>query len=226
MTILELSVRDLQKTLMLQIKLIKKEEGHPDRQDKIIPMKERLIENLQIHLADADPQLKRDQQLRNTLPTPEEFAEVSGDRLVMKRFVLQLVFGALGTYMGTLTDKKYERLQESLTTTNIMQKKLIEVVNNQDSLIQRIAKSLDYNNLFDYLVIQIPANLETAHQSSGNRVKAEINRIQNVLQITQWRRLALSFLSTNLLQNLYTTLKQSAQTINSELLITKSPDLL
>jgi len=154
MTILELSVRDLQKTLMLQIKLIKKEEGHPDRQDKIIPMKERLIENLQIHLADADPQLKRDQQLRNTLPTPEEFAEVSGDRLVMKRFVLQLVFGALGTYMGTLTDKKYERLQESLTTTNIMQKKLIEVVNNQDSLIQRIAKSLDYNNLFDYLVIQ------------------------------------------------------------------------
>ena len=31
MTILELSVRDLQKTLMLQIKLIKKEEGHPDR---------------------------------------------------------------------------------------------------------------------------------------------------------------------------------------------------
>jgi hypothetical protein len=211
---------------MLQIKLIKKEEGHPDRQDKIIPMKERLIENLQIHLADADPQLKRDQQLRNTLPTPEEFAEVSGDRLVMKRFVLQLVFGALGTYMGTLTDKKYERLQESLTTTNIMQKKLIEVVNNQDSLIQWIAKSLDYNNLFDYLVIQNPANLETAHQSSGNRVKAEINRIQNVLQITQWRRLALSFLSTNLLQNLYTTLKQSAQTINSELLITKSSDLL
>jgi hypothetical protein len=34
--------------------------------------------------------------------------------------------------MGTLTYQKYERLQESLTTTNIVQKKLIEVVNYQE----------------------------------------------------------------------------------------------
>ncbi len=115
MTILELSVRDQQKTLMLQIELSKKVEGHPDQQDKIVPLKERFIKNLQIHLADADTQLERVQRLWDTLPTPEEFAKVSGDHLVKKGFVLQLWFGALGTYMGTLTDKKYERLQQSLT---------------------------------------------------------------------------------------------------------------
>jgi hypothetical protein len=97
---------------------------------------------------------------------------------VKKRFVLQLLFGALGTYMGTLTNQKYERMQESLTTTNIVQKKLIEVVNNEDQSIRRILKTLErYNTLFDYLVILHPANLETAHRSAGNRVKAEIDRI-------------------------------------------------
>ena len=37
--------------------------------------------------------------------------------------------------MGTLTNQKYERLQESLTTNIIVQMKVIEVVNNQDQLI-------------------------------------------------------------------------------------------
>jgi hypothetical protein len=73
---------------------------------------------------------------------------------VKKQFVLQLLFGALGTYMGTLTNQKYERLQESLTTTNIVRKKLIEVVNNEEQLIQRIHNTIErYTTLFDYLVI-------------------------------------------------------------------------
>jgi hypothetical protein len=129
--------------------------------------------------------------------------------------------------MGTLTNQKYECLQESLTTTNIVQKKLIEVVNNQDQLIQRISQTIErYNTLFDYLVVLNPANLETAHRSPGNRVKAEIDQIQNVLQIAQWRRLVLDFLSTNQLQNLFTTLKRAAQNTNYDLLITKPSDLL
>jgi hypothetical protein len=80
--------------------------------------------------------------------------------------------------------------------------------------------------LFDYLVILNPANLETAHRSAVNRVKAEIDRIQNVLQIAQWRQLALDFISTNQLHNLFTTLKRAAQKTNSDLLITKPSDLL
>jgi hypothetical protein len=47
-----------------------------------------------------------------------------------------------------------------------------------------------------------------------------------VLQIAQWRRLALDFLSTNQLHNLFTTLKKAAQKTNSDLLITKPSDLL
>ncbi len=47
-------------------------------------MKERLIENLHIHLADADAELARVLWLRDTLPTPEEYAKVSGDHLVKK----------------------------------------------------------------------------------------------------------------------------------------------
>ncbi len=47
-----------------------------------------------------------------------------------------------------------------------------------------------------------------------------------MLQIAQWRRLALDLLSTNQLQNLFTTLKRAAQNTNSDLLITKPSDLL
>lgn len=99
--------------------------------------------------------------------------------------------------MGTLNDKKYERLQESLTTTNIMQKKLIKVVNNQEKSIQQISKTLDgYAYQLDYLSFLNPASMETAYQSAGNCLKAEIDWIQNVLQIAQRRRLTLDFLST------------------------------
>jgi hypothetical protein len=142
---------------------------------------------------------------------PEEYAKVNRDHLVKKQFVLHLLFGALGTYMDTLTNQKYKRLQESLTTTNIVQKKLLEVVNYQEQSIYHIAQTIErYNTLLDYLVVLNPANLETAHLSAGNRVKAEINRIQNVFRIAQWRRLALDFLSTNQLQNPFTTLRRAA----------------
>ncbi len=46
------------------------------------------MENLRIHLADADAELARVQQLRDTLPTPEEYAKMNGDHLVKKGFVL------------------------------------------------------------------------------------------------------------------------------------------
>jgi hypothetical protein len=71
------------------------------------------------------------------LPIPHELAEVQGNHLVQKQYVLSLLFGALGTFMGTLTD---EHLQESLNTTNIVQKKLIKVVNNQEKSIHQITK--------------------------------------------------------------------------------------
>ena len=79
-------------------------------------------------MLDAEAQLKRVRRLPDTLSTPHELAKVEGHHLVQKQLVLNLIFGALGTYMVTLTDKKQERLQES----NIVQKKLIKVVNNQE----------------------------------------------------------------------------------------------
>jgi hypothetical protein len=127
--------------------------------------------------------------------------------------------------MGSLTVKKYEGLQESLFTTNIMQKKLLEVVNNQEKDIQDIHKDLDLHKAC-YLSVQNPGNMENANRSAEDRIKAKIDRIHNVLQITQWRRLALDFLSTNQLHNLNTTLLRAAQNSHSNLLITKPPDLL
>jgi hypothetical protein len=73
-----------------------------ERKDEIKPMKKHLMENLHIHLANANAELARVHRLRNTLPTPEEYAKVNGDHLVKKQFVLQLLFGALITYMVTL----------------------------------------------------------------------------------------------------------------------------
>jgi hypothetical protein len=106
MTVLEESVKDLQSSIKLQIELVKKVAVPKERKDEIEPMTECLMENLRIHLADADAELARVHRLRDTLPTPEEYAKVKGDHLVRKRFVLQLLFGALGTYMGTLTKSK------------------------------------------------------------------------------------------------------------------------
>ena len=106
MTVLEESVKDLQSSIKLQIELVKKVAVPKERKDEIEPMTECLMENLRIHLADADAELARVHRLQDTLPTPEEYAKVNGDHLVKKRFVLQLLFGALGTYMGTLTKSK------------------------------------------------------------------------------------------------------------------------
>jgi hypothetical protein len=159
--------------------------------------------------------------------TPVSTRTSAGLVLSNVRPALLTTLGAFGTYMGTLTNQNYELLQESLTTTNIVQKKLIEVVNNQEQSIQRIHDTIErYTNLFHYLVILNPANLETAHWSAVNRVKAEIDQIQNVLHIAQWRRLALDFLSTIQLHNLFTTLKRAAQSTLSDLLISKPSDLL
>jgi hypothetical protein len=57
MTVLEDSVKDLQSSIKLQIKLVQKVAVPKERKDEIKPMKERLIENLRIHLADADAEL-------------------------------------------------------------------------------------------------------------------------------------------------------------------------
>jgi hypothetical protein len=126
---------------------------------------------------------------------------------VQKQFVVSLLLGALYTYMGTLTAKKYKRLQESLTTTNIVQKKLIAVVNNQEKSINQITKQQEsYATKLDYATVFNPVNMETAYRSMGNRNKAEIDRIQNALQIAHLQRFALEFLPTTQLQNLNTTL--------------------
>jgi hypothetical protein len=88
--------------------------------------------------------------------------KVEGDHLIQKQFVLSLLLDALGTSMGTLTDKKYECLQESLTTTNIMQKKLIEVVKYQEKSIHQITKQLHkFATMLDYTTVLNPANMET-----------------------------------------------------------------
>jgi hypothetical protein len=57
MTMLEYSVKYLQDSIKLQIELVRKMAVPKERQDEIGPMKERLIENLQIHLAAADAEL-------------------------------------------------------------------------------------------------------------------------------------------------------------------------
>ncbi len=59
MTLLEESVKDLQDSIKLQIELVRKMAVPKERKDEIEPMKERFIENLHIHLVDADAELAR-----------------------------------------------------------------------------------------------------------------------------------------------------------------------
>jgi hypothetical protein len=76
MTVLEESVKDLQSSLKLQIELVKKVAVPKECKDKIEPMKERLMENLRIHLANANAELAQVHRLRDTLPTPEEYVKL------------------------------------------------------------------------------------------------------------------------------------------------------
>ncbi len=95
-------MKELQVILTIQIDFVKKIPGPAD----ILPLKETFLVSLGIHMLDAEAQLKQVRRLPDTLSTPHELAKVEGHHLVQKQLVLNLIFGALGTYMVTLTDKK------------------------------------------------------------------------------------------------------------------------
>ena len=85
-----------------------------------------------------------------------------------------------------------------------MQKRLVEVVNNQGNEMTTIKDSL--NQFQDQLNAQLvlnPANLDAALQSNTRKIKAQVDRIYQALQAAQYRRLSIKFLGENETEQLY-----------------------
>jgi hypothetical protein len=100
---------------------------------KLSDLKERMINNLNIHLDDLETEKTRINDIRGHLPKPEEHPKVGGKSMHQKnkRFVLQMLFGALGTFMGMFTLNQCDKLQASLNNERVITERLIELLNNQ-----------------------------------------------------------------------------------------------
>jgi hypothetical protein len=143
-----------------------------------------------------------------------------------KRFVLQMLFGALGTFMGMFTQNQYDKLQQDLNNQRSITKRLIEVVNTQGKAIEGILSSLDeIQSQLDAQAALNPANLDATLQSTNRKIRVEIDQVFRVIQTAQWRRLAMDFLSVDQSEELFSTLEKSAKESDSQLLIEKPSDI-
>ena len=91
-------------------------------------LKERMINNLNIHLDDLDTQKARINDVKGN------FEQVSVEcmrKQKQKKFMLQMLFGALGTFMGMFTLNQWDQLQASLINERVITERLIELLNNQ-----------------------------------------------------------------------------------------------
>ena len=91
-------------------------------------LKERMINNLNIHLDDLDTQKARINDVKGN------FEQVSVEcmrKQKQKKFMLQMLFGAFGTFMGMFTLNQWDQLQASLINDRVITERLIELLNNQ-----------------------------------------------------------------------------------------------
>ena len=199
----------------------------PNNTNNMDILKSKLEDNLIIHLVDLSNELRRLKSIRSKLPKPVEHQKVDGNEKLEKRSILQILFGTLGTFMGIFSQKQYDKLEQRLTTTNEIQKRLVEVVNNQGKEMTHIKDSLiQFQDNVNAQLLLNPANLDAALQSNTRKIKAQVDRIFQALQAAQYRRLSIEFLDENETEQLYKLLSKTAESTNSALLITQPSDLV
>jgi hypothetical protein len=91
-------------------------------------LKERMINNLNIHLDDLDTQKARINDVKGNF---EQVSVECMHKQKQKKFTLQMLFGALGTFMGMFTLNQCDKLQASLNNERVITERLIELLNNQ-----------------------------------------------------------------------------------------------
>ncbi|MGV0982875.1 MAG: hypothetical protein ACOYB0_11060, partial [Polynucleobacter sp.] len=211
--------------------------------------RKKMLNSLQVHLYDLKTESNRITNIRSLLPTPPKSQEVGTMRT--KRAIrypkqtiasfpeqlfpslrqtrslpLQLFFGTLGTFIGLFPDARITKLQTALSSTVAAQQKLIRVVNSQAMTISRIEKSItDLRSSLLSTVILNSAEINNVLRSTIDQIRRDISQVFNVLQIAQLRRLALEFLSSDQIQELYETLVRHAKQTNTELLIRNPTDV-
>jgi len=87
-----------------------------------------MINNLNIHLDDLDTQKARINDVKGNF---EQVSVECMHKQKQKKFMLQMLFGALGTFMGMFTLNQYDKLQDSLNNERVITERLIELLNNQ-----------------------------------------------------------------------------------------------
>ena len=227
------AVRDLKQTITIQYQAIQGFTTTKNEEHSLYPIKLKLLESLQTHSEDADILMKKVTNIVNTLPhvpatpTTQVNADVQERGGRQKRFVMEIIWGVLGTYKGIMDERRYVKLSQQLKNTSDTVNKLVNVVNNQGRTIALIQSELgELKTSINKQAILHSLNIETKLRSANIRITAEVDRINRALQTAQWKRLSIDFLSPTQLDQLYANMINKAEDNESELLIKQPSDLL
>ena len=223
-----INVSEVEQTINHQIdgiaSIISSTRALPSNHPNSFLLKEKHTDNMLIHMGDLRIQQNRMKSIRSKLPKQTETPKVKGAK--QERSLVNILFGTLGTFMSLFTNSQYKTLQKKLENTDNIQKRMIEVVNNQGIEIQKIRTSLDeFQGQLDEQILLNPAHLDAALESNNRKIKVEVDTIFRALQAAQYRRLAMDFLDEHQTEELFQILQATAKEANSDLLITQASDL-
>jgi len=190
--------------------------------------RKKLMANLKTHNNDAEALVYKVQQIKDVLPQirPQDQNEIQADYRE-RRSIFSLLWGIMETYRGIMSERKYEKMRESMEKTTALVNRIVNVVNNQGKAIQSIENELEQiKGLIAYDQLIESLDTETSFRSAHFQLNNEIDRIKTALQCAQWRRLSIDFLSSNQLNSLFTSMVLESQRAGTELLVHQPSDLL
>ena len=180
-----INISEIEDTIQHQINgnahIISTTRSLPSNHPNSMVLKEKLTDYLLIHMGNLRIQQKRMKSLRSKLPKQMENPKVKGKR--EERSILQILFGTVGTFMSLFTQNQYNQISKKLENTDNIQKRMVEVVNNQGKEIEKIKNSLDiFQGQLDHQIALNPANLDASLESNCRKIKADVDMIFRALQ--------------------------------------------
>ena len=140
--------------------------------------------------------------------------------------LMSLAQGVFGTFMGLYTQRQIRKLQQDILNTRVEQDRLVEVVNQQQGEIDEINQKV--NNLSLALEVHTKVNGPLA-VAQLNAISMQVQRafetVVHAVQQAHHRRLAIDFLSSDQLKDLFQTVQEIAIARNYVLLVDAPSDL-
>ena len=137
-----------------------------------------------------------------------------------------LPFGILGTFIGLFQAHQIDNLRKELHETIEAHNRLVEVVQEQITFVQKIEKDVvDLGTVLRVAVLHNPGVTAARLHRIEGQIKRRLEIAIHTLQQAQHRRLAVDFLDSRQLQLLYSKLQEQAELNGCTLLINHRSDL-